>query len=398
MKKRAQKVRSNGNKTNAKKMNNDVEDADYDEKELSTNTDKSETRFLDTKQQEPFPKTRMFLIAIVVLLIVLLFVLSVILFGLTVRAKEKLSRMSYNSSSIIPTLQQYTKEIVSYTPRYPGYPGGIATQKMIARIFSQSENWNLEYDTFFETAPILGRLNFTNVIASYNGESKRSNSRNKKTLVIAAHYDSKYQKTPNAFQGATDSAVPCAMMLQMAAAFESMLDSYNNIPNYDLKFIFFDGEEAVKEWVGNDNTYGSRHLASLWEKQNKLSSIDLFVLLDLIGTKDVQFPNFDIHRTITNSEGYKRYEQLENIEMKLKSQNSLKTTKRYFNGVTDNGQISDDHMHFSVRGVPVLHLISYPFPKVWHTPNDNYEALDWDSIHDIQTILIDFLRAHMFNK
>ncbi|KAL0479124.1 glutaminyl-peptide cyclotransferase [Acrasis kona] len=286
--------------------------------------------------------------------------------------------MSYNSSSIIPTLQQYTKEIVSYTPRYPGYPGGIATQKMIARIFSQSENWNLEYDTFFETAPILGRLNFTNVIASYNGESKRSNSRNKKTLVIAAHYDSKYQKTPNAFQGATDSAVPCAMMLQMAAAFESMLDSYNNIPNYDLKFIFFDGEEAVKEWMARDT----------WRRCGK----------NKISTKDVQFPNFDIHRTITNSEGYKRYEQLENIEMKLKSQNSLKTTKRYFNGVTDNGQISDDHMHFSVRGVPVLHLISYPFPKVWHTPNDNYEALDWDSIHDIQTILIDFLRAHMFNK
>ena len=28
-----------------------------------------------------------------------------------------------------------------------------------------------------------------------------------------------------------------------------------------LQLMFFDGEEAFKEWRGDDNTYGSRHLA-----------------------------------------------------------------------------------------------------------------------------------------
>ena len=28
--------------------------------------------------------------------------------------------------------------------------------------------------------------------------------------------------------------------------------------------VFFDGEEAFKEWTESDSLYGSRHLAELW--------------------------------------------------------------------------------------------------------------------------------------
>jgi len=31
------------------------------------------------------------------------------------------------------------------------------------------------------------------------------------------------------------------------------------------------------------------------------------------------------------------------------------------------GSIEDDHIPFLKKGVPVVHLISVPFPKVWHT-------------------------------
>jgi glutaminyl-peptide cyclotransferase len=78
-----------------------------------------------------------------------------------------------------------------------------------------------------------------------------------------------------------------------------------------LQFIFFDGEEAVKDWTSTDSLYGSRHLAIKWsqelvpiqydplskqfvtipnpylnnnqEYQTKISQIDLFILLDLLG-------------------------------------------------------------------------------------------------------------------
>ena len=62
-----------------------------------------------------------------------------------------------------------------------------------------------------------------------------------------------------------------------------------------MQFIFFDGEEAFKEWTDKDSIYGARHHASQLQTtfgQNSFDSIDLFVLLDLIGGTDSDFPNF----------------------------------------------------------------------------------------------------------
>ncbi|KAJ3878862.1 glutaminyl-peptide cyclotransferase-like protein [Lentinula edodes] len=40
------------------------------------------------------------------------------------------------------------------------------------------------------------------------------------------------------------------------------------------------------------------------------------------------------------------------------------------------GYMGDDHVPFLRRGVPVLHLIPEPFPRVWHTLADDATALD----------------------
>lgn len=64
-----------------------------------------------------------------------------------------------------------------------------------------------------------GPLPFTNLIATLNPLAKRR-------LVLACHYDSKYyppQWHGREFQGATDSAVPCAMMLELARALDDDL-------------------------------------------------------------------------------------------------------------------------------------------------------------------------------
>ncbi len=34
-------------------------------------------------------------------------------------------------------------------------------------------------------------------------------------------------------------------------------------------------------------------------------------------------------------------------------------------------------------GVPICHLIAVPFPSVWHTEQDNADALDIESIRDL---------------
>ena len=46
-------------------------------------------------------------------------------------------------------------------------------------------------------------------------------------------------------------------------------------------------------------------------------------------------------------------------------------------------------------GVPVVHLISYPFPGVWHTRYDNETALDFRTISNIAAILRVFVADYL---
>lgn len=51
--------------------------------------------------------------------------------------------------------------------------------------------------------------------------------------------------------------------------------------------------------------------------------------------------------------------------------------------------------HFFVLGVPVLHLISSPFPEVWHTMDDNEENLDRTTIDNLNKILQVFVLEYL---
>jgi len=48
-----------------------------------------------------------------------------------------------------------------------------------------------------------------------------------------------------------------------------------------------------------------------------------------------------------------------------------------------------------VADVPVLHLISYPFPSVWHKVGDNADALDSSTVNNINKILRVFVAEYL---
>lgn len=68
----------------------------------------------------------------------------------------------------------------------------------------------------------------------------------------------------NKFVGATDSAVPCAMMMSLARDLARQLDAVGRGGDLTLQFVFFDGEEAFRTWTSRDSIYGARHLAKKW--------------------------------------------------------------------------------------------------------------------------------------
>ena len=151
----------------------------------------------------------------------------------------------------------------------------------------RSSGWSVDLHEFRDKTP-FGVKTFTNVIATLNPDAPRR-------MVIACHYDSKID--PPGFLAATDSAVPCAMMMNLAKTMKQELRRQkSNNQELTLQFLFLDGEEAFKRWTSTDSIYGARALAADWEKKsyssggvrgNHLDRIDMFVLLDLLGARDM---------------------------------------------------------------------------------------------------------------
>lgn len=280
--------------------------------------------------------------------------------------------------------------------RYPGSPGSLAVQEHIKTTLSSlGAGWEVTEDKFVSGTP-YGRLPFNNIIATLDPSAKRR-------LVLACHHDSKYYSPQwqREFHGATDSAVPCAMMLELARALDEELKAQKaSGSDLTLQLIFFDGEEALFRWTASDSLYGSRHLARKMETTphpagstdtNLLHGIDLFVLLDLIGAPS---PNFGSYFANTA----RWLLRLQDIEKRLHSMNQLldhPNIVEYFWPDRPMAQIQDDHVPFLNRGVHVLHLIPSPFPTVWHTFDDNEQNLDRATIQNLNKILQVFVLEYL---
>lgn len=260
----------------------------------------------------------------------------------------------------------------------------------------QSLDWSVEENTFTDMTP-LGQKSFTNVIAVHNPQATRR-------LTLACHYDSKYF-TEFEFIGATDSAVPCALLIDLARHLNTSLAKHRDHET-TLQFLFFDGEEAFVSWTDTDSIYGARHLAAKMEATlveverevavSQLQTMDLMILLDLIGTEDMSFTSYF-------TETSKYFERLQKIELRLAKESLLEPASLHKNGrnkyflsdVWNSGSVQDDHIPFLARNVPVLHLIANPFPSVWHTARDNEASLSYSTINDLGKILRIFVAEYL---
>lgn len=79
----------------------------------------------------------------------------------------------------------------------------------------KSLGWTVELDVFHADTPVFGELKFENIITKLNPNAKRY-------LTLACHFDSKYTRERD-FIGATDSAVPCAQLINLATVMNKYL-------------------------------------------------------------------------------------------------------------------------------------------------------------------------------
>lgn len=288
-----------------------------------------------------------------------------------------------------------------YRVRVPGTTGHHKVKMFIKKQF-EDLNWTVTLDEFDDVTP-FGMKRFTNIIATLNPNAQRR-------LIFAAHYDSKYFPDDGSgryFLAATDSAIPCAMLIEIARVvtplFRARVQEQANMAEADddqsdvtLQMVFFDGEEAFVKWTRTDSLYGARHLAEKWSNTSHpkgssttmLDTINAFVLLDLIGADNPVFYN-------TYRETDDLFQRMQFIEGRLMSQGQLLTAHTqqqipymYFHpGLMDRGyMVEDDHIPFLHRGVKILHLIPLPFPQCWHKACDDKLSINHHVVKNLLKI------------
>ena len=133
----------------------------------------------------------------------------------------------------------FTAKAVAFGPRPSG---SAANTKLRAWIHEQLAICGCEVssDSFTAQTPD-GPVAMENIVAKFPGKSGRA-------LAITGHFDTK--KMAN-FVGANDGGSSTGILLEMA----SVLTGRPRVD--DLYLVFFDGEEAVRDWTAADSVYGS---------------------------------------------------------------------------------------------------------------------------------------------
>ncbi len=97
-----------------------------------------------------------------------------------------------------------------------------------------------------------------NLIATIPGASKNR-------LIIGGHYDTKRFREFR-FVGANDGGSSAAFLIELARVLKARKNALT------IELLFLDGEEAVVEWTGTDNTYGSRHYVAAARQDGSLAT------------------------------------------------------------------------------------------------------------------------------
>jgi glutaminyl-peptide cyclotransferase len=106
--------------------------------------------------------------------------------------------------------------------------------------------------------------------------------------------------------------------------------------------------------------------------------METLVLLDLLGAPDPSIPSYFTTTNWLFEELVASERRLSEAGLLYPSQDQATNKKSFFrSGFSILGGIEDDHLPFLANGVPILHLIPSPFPRVWHTLKDDATALDY---------------------
>jgi Zn-dependent M28 family amino/carboxypeptidase len=250
---------------------------------------------------------------------------------------------------------EHLRQLVSIGPRPAGSAAIEQTRKYITAQLSQLGLTAAE-QAWDDRTP-AGPVHMVNLLVTIPGTSRDR-------IVIAGHYDTKRYREFR-FVGASDGGSSAAFLIELARVLKARRNPLT------VELLFLDGEEAVGEWAGTDNTYGSRHYVQVAKRNGSLASLKAMILVDMIGDRQL-----DIRRD-TNSTPW-----LTDIIW-----NAARSEKlgEYF--LNDRTAIEDDHLPFVEAGVPSVDIIDLDY-EAWHTPMDTLDAVSARSLQVVGDVLM----------
>ena len=192
-------------------------------------------------------------------------------------------------------------------------------------------------------------------------------------IVIGSHYDTNLP-LPKEFVGANDGASTSGLLLELA----EQLKKWNR-DGYSVWLVWLDGEEATVKWSATDSLYGSKHLAQKWQQDGTARKVKAFILLDMIGDKDL-----GILRDGNSTPWL--------LDVIYHASDKLGYASHFFR---TEGTVEDDHLPFAKAGIPVADVIDleYGYDNVFHhTVEDTMDKLSPQSLKIVGDTVLETVR------
>lgn len=208
-----------------------------------------------------------------------------------------------------------------------------------------------------------GPIRMVNVIAELPG-------RRPEAILVGGHYDTKFFPSFT-FVGANDGGSSSGLLLELARSLA------RRPREFTYWIVFFDGEEARREWSPTDGIYGSRHLAGSLQREGRTAQLRAVVVVDMIGDR-----RLDIRREAASTPWL--------TDLLWGSARRLGYRAHF---LEETLAVEDDHAPFLRAGIPSALLIDFNYEPYWHTPEDTLDKLSPRSLQVVGDVLLDALPA-----
>lgn len=255
------------------------------------------------------------------------------------------------------------KRAVAFGSRPAGSEASRHMQSWIVREL-KAQGWEVVEDRFTAQTPV-GEVAMCNLIAKKPGLTGHA-------VAVTGHTDTK--RFPFRFVGANDGGSSTAVLLELARCLKD--ERFRN----DIWLVFFDGEEAVRDWSETDSLYGSRHLAGKLAADGSLSRLLALINVDMVGDRDLRLLDED-----SSTPALRR--RLRDAAARLGYSRHLLTTPQ---------AIDDDHIPFLQKGANAIDLIDFdygPGNSYWHTAGDTADKLSAESLKIVGSLVAEMVRG-----